>query len=329
MTALRLLVGGYTADQDGAATGIGLVEVDADGRMSHRGTIVETESPSFLARRGDVVYASAEGAGRLDAFRVAPDAASAEPLARIATGGALPCHVTLTADSALVACYGDGMLARHPLLDDGTPGEPAQVLRPEPGPAAMNRGGAHAHASIVLADGRVLSSDLGTDAVHVHTIGEDGSLQRVGTVRLPAGSGPRHFAQHPTGIVYVITELDNHVVALDENLRPIVSVFLDRADEEYPSEVAVSADGRFVYAAVRGRDTIVVLAAHDGGRRLERIAEVPTRGAWPRHFVLSGRRLYAADQLDHRVAAFDLGENGVPVYSHAVDVPSPSALLAW
>lgn len=329
MTAHRLLVGGYTADQEGSATGIGLIEVDDDGRMTSHGTIVETESPSFLARRGDVVYASAEGAARLDAFRVAPDARSAVPLARVATGGSAPCHVTLTATSALVACYGDGALARHPLDAEGRPLEAAQVLAPQPGPWGVNRGGPHAHASIVLADGRVLSSDLGTDAVHVHAVESDGTLRRIGTVRLPAGSGPRHFAQHPSGVVYVITELDNHVIALDEGLRPVASVFLDRADEEYPSEVAVSADGRFVYAAVRGRDTLVVLAASDGGRRPDRVAEVATRGSWPRHFTFVGRRLYVANQLDSRVAAFDIADDGVPVHSHSVDVPSPSALLAW
>jgi len=52
----------------------------------------------------------------------------------------------------------------------------------------------------------------------------------------------------------------------------------------YPSEIELSADGRFLYVANRGADCITAFEVADDGT-LRVIADVPSGGTWPRHFA--------------------------------------------
>jgi 6-phosphogluconolactonase len=227
----------------------------------------------------------------------------------------------------IVSSYGDGVVARHPLAGNGSAGEFAQALAPTFGDAEPNRGGGHAHCSLLLPDGRVATLDLGADAVHVHTIGEDGALVRVATTWLTPGSGPRHMALHPSGQLYVLCELANVVAILDSDLAVIDYTEAAPADAGDASEIAIGSDGRFVYAAIRDADILVVFRVEDGGRRLVRVADVPTGGRGPRHFVVLGERILVGNQLTNTVDVFDIGSDGVPVHRRQLPVKSPTFLL--
>ncbi|MFD2353500.1 lactonase family protein [Nonomuraea ferruginea] len=72
-----------------------------------------------------------------------------------------------------------------------------------------------------------------------------------------------------------------------------------------PSHLELAGD--LVYVANRGPDTISVLRADD----LSQVAEVPSGGAWPRHFAIDGDRMYVANQHSGSVAEFALA-GGVP-----------------
>jgi 6-phosphogluconolactonase (cycloisomerase 2 family) len=72
------------------------------------------------------------------------------------------------------------------------------------------------------------------------------------------------------------------------------------------AEIAVSADGRFLYVSNRGQDSIVVFRiAHETGH-LTYVDNTPTGGTRPRFFALdpTGRRLYAANQDSDDVTGF-------------------------
>ncbi|MGI6873604.1 lactonase family protein [Amycolatopsis sp. 3B14] len=66
-------------------------------------------------------------------------------------------------------------------------------------------------------------------------------------------------------------------------------------DQDYPGEIAVFPDGRFVYVSVRGANTIAALRT---GRALTPVQAAPAGGNWPRHFTFdaSARRLFVSDQ---------------------------------
>jgi 6-phosphogluconolactonase len=94
-----------------------------------------------------------------------------------------------------------------------------------------------------------------------------------------------------------------------------------------PSEIAVRPDGRYLYVAIRGADTISVIALD--GPAPAYVTEVPTGGHWPRHFAIIGEHLYVANERSHSVVAFRLNEDsGVPEEPGIVTpLSSPTCVL--
>lgn len=138
---MRFLLGGYTAEMDGAATGIGVLhagtphDVLAGGPLGTGPDAAATGgSPSWIAwrLRGDVLYAALEGAGAVQAFRRTGDASFARLGAAVPAGDAV-CHVAIAPDGAslIASCWGDGRVVRMALGADGTPGAPEIASSPE------------------------------------------------------------------------------------------------------------------------------------------------------------------------------------------------------
>ncbi len=111
-------VGGYGADMEGDAAGIGVLSGD-EGRepttLAYRGTAVKTASPSWLAAHPtrDIVYAALEGAGQVQAFMRSGER-TLRALGAPVDAGEVVCHLAVAPDgSALIAsCYGDGRVVR-------------------------------------------------------------------------------------------------------------------------------------------------------------------------------------------------------------------------
>src|SRR5690606_32104415 len=91
--------GGYGADMGGSATGIGLLSGD-EGRepttLAYRGAVAPAASPSWLAQHPslDVVYASLEGSGAVQAFARTGESALS-PLGGPVEAGAAVCHLAV------------------------------------------------------------------------------------------------------------------------------------------------------------------------------------------------------------------------------------------
>lgn len=150
---------------------------------------------------------------------------------------------------------------------------------------------------------------------------------------LPGGTGPRHLVvlpphpdtDRPGAHLGVVGELDSrlHVLGLGngpEDLHEVgvVPTHAQDADPEsvrdnLPSHPVVSPDGRLVYVANRGRNTIGVIRR---GGAPELIAEVPCGGDWPRHIALGeaggAPALYVALERGDAVVALPLGADGIP-----------------
>ncbi|KJL30339.1 6-phosphogluconolactonase [Microbacterium azadirachtae] len=121
----RFWVGGYGADMEGPADGIGLLAV-ADGQgpttLGYRGAVAPAPSPSWLAQHPtlDVVYAALEGAGEVAAFARTGERAL-RPLGRPVAAGQYVCHLAVSPDGRFLvaSCYGDGRVVRIGLGSDG------------------------------------------------------------------------------------------------------------------------------------------------------------------------------------------------------------------
>jgi len=341
--ARYVLIGCYTTGAGGSGTGISLLTQDESGHPKHIQLAAEATSPAFLAKdpSGQHIYAVSEvdGEGSVLAFAVQPDG-TLRTLNSQPTGGVGPCHLTVHPSGRYVlsANYVSGSVAVHPIAEDGS-------LRPRSdlvqhagsGPETDRQEGPHAHnVQVDRAGEHIIVADLGTDELRSYRLNlERGKLETGPVAHANPGSGPRHVAYHGDGRVFVANELDSTVTTytydagageLNRGDSVPATVEAPGAERNYPSEILVSRDGRFVYVANRGNDVITTFAV--GESALEPVADVPAGGAWPRHIGLVGDCLWAANQNSDNIVAFSLDpEKGLPTQIGSIDSPSPSCVL--
>ncbi|XAS67708.1 beta-propeller fold lactonase family protein [Micrococcaceae bacterium Sec5.7] len=362
-TSTLIWTGSYTADSGGSGAGIGAISAATDGTLTWLGTAAVTDSPSFVAVHPSlaVVYAVGERTQTVQAFRRAGEF-GLEAFGKPWTAGEAACHVAVdpVGRFLVVACWGDGQVLLFELNDDGGiaarfAAEPArdpyksQAL----GGGAPDRGSSNgdttdgklsdggrasrAHASLMLADGRVMTTDLGHDLLRVWNYAPGKGLDLDHEVVLPEGSGPRHLVQHGNGSVFVVSEYSIQVFvvrpAADSGNFQLISHGPATLGEALPSdaaaEIALAPDGRHMYVGVRGSNRIGVLAVDDIGSSLSPLADFPSGGDWPRHHLVRNSWLHVAHERSGDVVTFALdpvsGLPGSPV--NRLRTGSPTALV--
>lgn len=275
---------------------------------------------------GRVVRISLDAAGRPSAPVIA--APAVDPYGPDAGPAEFAGDIDLAAASrALRAAAGEEyahLLPDHDDPDAAPVAEPAEGTRPS-----------RAHQAAHLPGGVVATTDLGLDLVRFWRTAADG-LRQTHQVVLPRGSGPRHMLWHPSGHLYVVTELscELFVLAPDASgawrivsaarLSPATTAGFDVA-----AEIAASRDHTVVYAGVRGSNTIAVLRVRGDGGELESLALVESGVDWPRHHVIERDTLLVAGQRSNEVTSLGLDlRTGVPgKVRHRTPAPSPTCLL--
>ncbi|MCX5197261.1 lactonase family protein [Streptomyces sp. NBC_00249] len=340
----RAYIGSFTS---GGGRGVTTAAVDpSTGALTPLTATAALPDPSYLALARDtgVLYAVSEtGQGAVGAFR--PTAEGLAPLgAAVRVGGAGPTHLSLAGGRLLTANYTSGSVSSLPLAADGSPAGPASVLAHSgAGPDAERQEAPHAHQVLPDPTGRwVLSVDLGTDSVRVCAPDPaTGALRVHAEAGLRAGTGPRHLAFHPSGeVLYVLHELEPQLTvcrwtAASGQLEPVVEVpvapgGLPGGVRAYPSAIVASPDGRFLWAAVRGTDTLVTFSLTAGPEEPQLTDTVECGGRWPRDLAAdpSGRRLYAANERSGDVTWFEVDPlTGHPRRAGSVAVPAATCVV--
>jgi 6-phosphogluconolactonase (cycloisomerase 2 family) len=168
-----------------------------------------------------------------------------------------------------------------------------------------------------LSGGFVLSTDLGTDRILLWSFDSQAGTLKANVppfVSLPEGDGPRHFAFHPGGRwLYALQEEGSTVAAFDYDittgrLSPLQTLSClpkEFAGTSFASEVLVSGDGRFLYAANRLHNSIAILDIGAAGD-LTYLGEQWTHGDYPASFNLdpTGRFLYVCNQKSDVITTF-------------------------
>ncbi|WP_027346498.1 lactonase family protein [Hamadaea tsunoensis] len=332
---MLIYVGGYTSEP-----GEGIAVFDADpitGALVETFTRTTAVDPSFLAWNpaGDRLYAVSESTGGALAF--ARTETGLVALGEEWTGGVDPCHLVVDPSGSflIIANYTSGSVSVHPIAADGSLAARRDLLTLRgSGPHPERQAGPHAHQIAYRPErGSFFVSDLGSDTVHEYALSSDGAVQPLGASPLTPGCGPRHIAFHPSnGLAYVAGELDSSVRVC--RVRPgglselgSVPGTVTAVETNYPSHIRCSADGRFVYMGNRGADCLTVFAVT--GETLTPLADVPTGGAWPRHFEIVGDFVYVANQDSNTVTALRIDPaTGIPRSPAVVaEVPGAACIL--
>ncbi|MFJ3802929.1 lactonase family protein [Streptomyces sp. NPDC090088] len=333
----RAFIGSFTA-----AGGPGVVTAAVH---PHSGALALLESvdgvpdPSYLALSpgGRTLYAVSETAdGAVAAYHVHDDKPRlAGPPVPVEASG--PTHLSVFDGHVLTANYGSGSVSAVPVRPDGTlaPVPSGLLQHTGSGPHERRQRGPHAHQVQPDPSGRwAVSVDLGTDSVRVCTL--DGGMPALHReFALRPGSGPRHLAFHPDGrYAYVVNELTPTVTvcrwdAASGTLRPLSETPVlpgAPAGDAYPSGIAVSPDGRFVWTATRGEDVLTTFTTDED--RLHLTSTVPCGGHWPRALTESDGVLYAANERSGNITWFTIDQQtGQPRYDGSVEVPAASCVI--
>lgn len=336
--------------------GIYHTTLDTDsGKLAESRLVAQMDGPGFLTLhpKAKVLYAvgALEGKDVVAAYAIGKvDGKATLALINalpIGDGGAAHLAVDPTGAMLITAQYGGGSVAVFSLNPDGSLKARTALIKHEGGarvvPKRQER--SHAHWVGFSPDNRfAFVPDLGLDKVVTYKVGlEAAGLTAHGFGAVPPGGGPRHMRFHPNGKwIYVLNELDLSVSLFDYDAAagvmkakgtvPTVSK-ADLAKEQFTSasEIHVHPNGKFVYAANRGHDTITGFAVHPGSGELTVIGRTHVRGATPRNFNLdpSGKWLLAAGQDSHTLASFAVNQaSGELTYNRSViSTPSPICVL--
>ncbi|SEF85803.1 6-phosphogluconolactonase, cycloisomerase 2 family [Thermomonospora echinospora] len=352
--ARRAYIGGFTEGEFGLPDlpGIGLATVDGrTGALSLDGYFRGIDNPTYLALspRRDVLYAVGQTArGTVHALSI-DRRGRLSPINQRPTEGSTPVHLAIdpTGRYLVTVNYDSGGVAVHPLRGDGGLGPLADLAEQTgSGPHPVEQRGPHPHMVAFGTSGDVLVPDKGDD--HVYVYGLDPATGRL-TLRarsfIGRGVGPRHLAFHPSGrIVYVVNELGHTVAICGYDPRTARLAVLGWASvvppgvdpRNAPSGVRISPDGRLLFAADRGLDTVTVYRVRDAGRTLRVVESQPVTAKapgsrWPRDIVLdrSGEFLYAASEKGQSVTALRVapGTGRLDPVGAPLRIASPSCVV--
>ena len=347
---LRIYVGTYTS---GASKGIYVGRLDlATGALHLEGVAAETKNPSFLALhpKGRFLYAVGEisdfagkRTGAVSAFRIEPATGRLELLNQQSSGGPGPCHVAVdrTGRNVLVANYGGGSVSVLPIGDDGKLGSATAFVQHQGSSVDPRRQqGPHAHSiNLDPANRFAFVADLGLDKIMVYRFdAAAGTLtpHNPAWAAVAPGSGPRHFAFHPSGkFAYVINELGSSLTAFCydaprgvlEEVQTVSSLPAGPVAGNSTAEVQVHPTGKFVYGSNRGHDSIAVFAVDGATGQLKLVEHESTLGKAPRNFGVdpSGRFLLACNQGSDRMVGFRIDQEtgALTPTGQTLQVPAP------
>ena len=221
----------------------------------------------------------------------------------------------------LSASYGGHLVSVNPVSAEGRVGEPQQVI-----PTARN-----AHAIITDSSNRyVFVPHLGTDQVFQFVFDEKTGRLSANTppvLQLKAGSGPRHLIMSPDNkFVYLLNELTATVSTLaHENgiLKEIDSASAlpkesrlqpgmprpqqgrDVSNDIWASDIHVTPNGRFVYAAERTSSTINAFSVNLANGTLTYMSSTPTERQ-PRGFRIdpTGRYMVVSGEKSEMLSTY-------------------------
>lgn len=258
--------------------------------------------------------------------------------------GADPCYVSIdrAGEYAFISNYGEGNLVVLPLFEDGLIGAPSDSKKYSGSSVNPARQEApHIHMARMSPDNKFLyAADLGTDKIYIYRF-SNGKLMEATPpeAMVKPGTGPRHFAFHPTGnYLYLAEELTSTVAVFKVNKETgkltvlqdsVVSLPPTFSGKNSSADIHVTPNGKFLYLSNRGFNGVSIFSVAADGK-ITLTGHHVTGGAIPRNIMIDprGEYLFVAHQDSDTIAIFRINPKTgklTPV-GKPTKVPSPVCL---
>lgn len=302
---------------------------------------MECTNPSWLELTPDqkTLFAVRESFEANDAALVRFSVASAGNLnteSLVSIEGEAPCHLAFDRATNRIASaqYGSGDIAicstrlrglnhLNTLAGNGS------------GPNENRQEGPHAHFVCFTDEGQVLHGvDLGADKITSYRLSENGTVRETQTLKMPAGSGPRHMAlTSDDRQAWIICELDESLIKVSRSGigwkidKQIPAFDTEKTKDGTAGAIRLSSDEKHFYVSGR-RQSCIAAFNFDG----DKIGEYSSGGEFPRDLVISsdGKWVVTANQHSNTICCLKRdpkrGKLGPPVSCQSVDRP---VSLTW
>ena len=315
--------------------GIYVARLEADtGKISAPELAAEVANPCFLNLSPDSRFLYSANSTKFDgnngsvsAFAVDKKSGQLKWLNEKSSGGNGPCHVSVDASGKvmLVANYGSGSVKSFRLENDGRIGADGSLLQHTGSSVNTNRQAAP-HAHFIAADPGnrfALACDLGLDRVMAYRLNPTNAALEVqygySMADVPPGAGARHLAfSHDGKSVYVLNEMGcsisrfswdakNGLLELGETISALPSG-VELKKNFTAAEILVHPSGKFVYATLRGHDSVSVFAVNKKSGQLTFVQNISSGGQMPRGLGIdpTGRWLFTGNQKSDNAVEFSI-----------------------
>lgn len=291
---------------------------EVTGKLSHQRDVVTDGEPGALTVDPKLrnVYAAIRSRGKLASFRMDENSGALEPL-NVVQAKSDPAHLSVdrTGRFLFSAYYVAAQAAIHRIEPDGRLSEEGKWYNTDD----------KAHWIATDATNRwVFVPHTGPNAIFQFSFNDEtGELTPnsvAGKVQLPANTGPRHLALHPTApFAYSDNEQGSSVTAFrfdsqKGTLQPFQTVSTLPAGFSGANSCArlkITSDGRFLYAANRGHNSIAAFTVDPNSGELSALGQFATEPI-PRGFDVTadGKFLVAAGQASGKVVVYRILSTG-------------------
>ncbi|MQP25798.1 beta-propeller fold lactonase family protein [Flavobacterium sp. LMO8] len=337
------LVGTYTSS---SSEGINIIQFDASNKEIKIQQVIDNiDNPSFVVanRNKKIVVAVGEtegkNGGQVVSFWYDKKTKSFTRINSLHTLGNHPCTVAFSPDEkyVLVGNYTGGNISVFKIDEKGQLSENPQLLQYSGKSInAERQEKPHVHCIVFHPiENKIFVADLGLDNIKMipfntnyHSFLEE---NKEIDFKVNPGAGPRHLVWNKEGTkLYVTFELTNEVAVFDyknDNLTLLQTISLTKPTKSgSAAELRLSADERFLYASVRGKDNKLVVIKVDENNSLEKIQEIETEET-PRNFIITAnqKNILVGNQKSNSIVVYDRDKNtGLLINTkNKVSIPKP------
>jgi len=318
------------------------------GKLSPAGKAGDSVNPAAMVRHTSlpVLYAvnEWEERGAVSVYTFHRTSGQLAVMQEVPIEDAGACHAAVSPNGKylIVTNYYSGTVLCFSLLADGQVG-PLCARQHHSGHGCHPRQQSpHAHWAIFTPEGILMTADLGCDRIFLYEIDNgSGALIPYAAqpfLQLPPGTGPRSITFHPNGrFVYLCGELSSQLIVCiwsKQQLIPVQTIALRPGSlqaDTLAGGVAISPDGRFLYAALRLWDGLFRWRIDPASGQLSDLKPLPCAGRHIRTLACSpcGKYLLIPYQESNQLAVWRRNqENGLLTEeTDVVAVPKVSYVL--